>query len=124
MCKKTSNGTYGGCIRCDVHDVLKCISENWMKTNYDDRVKEYIAFKTESFLVNIKDHDGVDDNGVSKKVNSQPYQFGSLILSLSKRLKNEVILALDGFKNDNFTTETRIVNIYTKTTMIFSKLRD
>ena len=46
----------------------------------------------------MKDHDGIDDNGVSKKVNSQPFQFGSLILSHSKRLMNDVILALDGFK--------------------------
>ena len=39
MCKKISNGTYGDCIRCDIHDVLKCVTENWMDTNYDDRVK-------------------------------------------------------------------------------------
>ena len=45
MCKKISNGTYGGCIRCNIHDVLKCVSENWMKTKYDDGVKEYIPLK-------------------------------------------------------------------------------
>ena len=38
-----------------------------MKTNYDDRIKEHIPLKNENYLVNIKDHDGVDDNGVSKK---------------------------------------------------------
>ena len=55
----------------------------------------------------MKDHDGVDDNGVSKKVNSQPFQFGSLILLHSKRLMNDVILALDGFKNKkNFSGDT------------------
>ena len=99
VCKKTSNGTYGGCIRCDIHDVLKCVSENWMKTEYDDGVKDYIALKNGNYLVNVKDYDGVDDNGVSKKVNSQPFQFGSLILSHSKRLMNDSILALGGFKN-------------------------
>ena len=100
LCKKISNGTYGGCIRCDIHDVLRCVSETWMKTEYDDRVKEYIPLKNGNYLVNIKDHDGVDDNGNSKKVNSQPFQFGSLILSHSKRLMNDVILALDGFRNN------------------------
>ena len=100
MCKEISNGTYGGCIRCDIHEILKCVSENWMKTEYDDRVKEYIPLKNGNYLVNVKDHNGVDDNGVSKKVNSQPFQFGSLILSHSKRLMNDVILALDGFKNN------------------------
>ena len=63
-----------------------------MKTNYDDRVKEYIPLKNGKCLVNVKDHDGVDDNDVSKEVNSQPFQFGSLILSYSKRLLNDVIL--------------------------------
>ena len=69
-----------------------------MKTEYDDGVKDYIPLKNGNYLVNVKDHDGTDDNGVSKKVNSQPFQFGSLILSHSKRLLNDVILALDGFK--------------------------
>ena len=48
----------------------------------------------------MKGHDGVDDNVVSKKVNSQPFQFGSLIISHSKRLMNDVILAIDGFKSN------------------------
>ena len=25
--KKFLNGIYGGCIGCDIHDVLKCVSE-------------------------------------------------------------------------------------------------
>ena len=68
----------------------------------DDRVKECIPLKNGNYLVNLKDHDGVDNNGVSKKVKSQPFQFGSLILSHSKRLMNDVILALDGFENNKF----------------------
>ena len=71
-----------------------------MKTNYDDRVKENKPLKNGNYLVNVKDHDGVDDNGVSKKVNCQPFQFIALILSRSKRLMNDVLLALDGFKNN------------------------
>ena len=44
-----------------------------MKTEYDDRVKEYIPLKNGNCLVNVKDHNGVDDNGVSKKVNSHHF---------------------------------------------------
>ena len=51
-------------------------------------------------MVNIKDKESVDDEDISKKVNSQPCYLGSLILSHSKRLMNDVILALDGFKNN------------------------
>ena len=43
---KKSNGAYGGCIRCDVHDVLKCVSETRMKTKYDDRIEECTPSKT------------------------------------------------------------------------------
>ena len=50
-------------------------------------------------MVKIADHKGVDDNGYSKKINSQPCLFGFLILSHSKRLLNDVTIALDGFKN-------------------------
>ena len=100
MCKRISNGTYGGCDRCDIHEILICVSEHWMKTEYDDRIKEYILLKNGIYLVNVKCHNGVDDKGVSKKVNSQPFQFGSVIILHSKRLMNDVILALDGFKNN------------------------
>ena len=51
-------------------------------------------------MVTIKDKEGVDDEGISKKVNSQPCQLGSFILSHSKRLMNNVIFALNGFKNN------------------------
>ena len=54
------------------------------------------------YLVKLQDHEGVDDNGHSKKINSQPCHLGSFILSHSKRLMNDVILAIDGFKNNKF----------------------
>ena len=79
---------------------FNCVSKNWLETEYVDRVKEYIPLKNGAYLVNVKDHDGADDNSVSNKVTSQPFLFGSLILSHSKRLMNDVISALDGFKNN------------------------
>ena len=69
-------------------------------------------------MVNIVDHKGVDNNGISKKINSQPFQFGSTILSHSKRLMNYVILTLDGFKTIKYTMEILIVYIYTKMIII------
>ena len=71
-----------------------------MKTQYDDRIKKYDPFKNGKNIVNVVDHDGVDDNGISNKINSQPFKIGSLILSHSKRLMNDVILAPDGFKSN------------------------
>ena len=48
-------------------------------------------------VLKIKVREGVDDEGISKKVNSQPSHLGSYILSHSKRLMTGVILVLDGF---------------------------
>ena len=67
MCKNVSNGTYGGCIRRDIIEKFKCLTENWMKTEYDDRVKNWFPLENGNFMVNIQGHEGIDDNGVFKK---------------------------------------------------------
>ena len=37
-------------------------------------------------MVKIADHEGVDDNGYGKKINSYPCHLGASILSHSRRL--------------------------------------
>ncbi len=100
MAKDSVNGIFGGCIRQDITENYKCVTENWMNNEYDDRVKNYFPLENGNYMVNIVDHKGIDDNGISKKINSQPFHLGSLILSHSKRLMNDVVLTLDGFKNN------------------------
>ena len=113
LTKKVSNSVYGGCIRKDVEESYKCVTQNWMKNEYDDSVVEWFPLKNGNNMVKIKDKEGVDDEGISKKVNSQPCQLGSFILSHSKRLRNDVILALDGFKNNKkFYTDTDSIYIH------------
>ena len=64
-------------------------------------------------MVKIADHEGVDDNGYSKEINSQPCYLGASILSHSRRLMNEVIFALGGFKNQKiFYSDTEFVYIH------------
>ena len=82
--KKVSNTIYGYTKRSDIEDVYKCVSCHWMKTEYDDRVIEWFPLKYNKIMVKIADHKGVDDNGYSEKINSQPCHFGSFILSHSK----------------------------------------
>ena len=84
MCKDTVNGGYGSCIRQDITENYKCVTEHWMNTEYDYRVKNYTPLENGNYMVNIPDHEGIDDNGISKKINSQPFQLGSMILSHSK----------------------------------------
>ena len=71
-----------------------------MKNEYVESLIEWFHLEHGKVMVKIKDKEGVDDEGISKNVNSQPCHLGSLILSHSKRLMNDVILALDGFKNN------------------------
>ena len=70
-----------------------------MKTELDDRVIEWFPLKKNNKMVKIADHEGVEDNGYNKKIISQSRHLGAFILSQSKRLMNDVIIALDGFKN-------------------------
>ena len=58
-----------------------------------------VSTKKNNIMVKIADHKGVDVNGYFKKNNSQPCNFGTFISSHSKRLINDVLIALDGFKN-------------------------
>ena len=67
MCKKLSNGCFGTIIRCDSNETLKCVSENWMMTEYENSVKKRFLLKNGIYMVNITNHSGVDDNGKSKK---------------------------------------------------------
>ena len=40
LAKKIGLSVYGGNIRKDINDEYKCVTENWMRKNFDDRVKE------------------------------------------------------------------------------------
>ena len=65
--KEVSNAVYGYSIRSDIEDVQECVSSHCMKTPNDDRVIEWFSLKNINIMVKIADHEGVDDNGYSKK---------------------------------------------------------
>ena len=71
-----------------------------MKNEYHDSVVEWFPLKNGNKMMKRRDKEGVGDGGIPKKVNSQPCQLGSFVLSQSKRLMKEVKLALDGFENN------------------------
>ena len=97
LTKKVFNSVYCGCIGKDIEESHKCVSHSWITNEYDDSVIERFPLKNENIMLKRKDKEGVEDEGISKKVNCQPCQKGWVILSHSKRLMNDVILALDGF---------------------------
>ena len=87
-----------------------------MKTYYDENVIDWFPLRSENVMCKIEDHDGGDDDGYSKKANSQPCQFGSFFLSHPKRTMNDVIFSFVGFKNfENNYSDTYSIYIYIET---------
>ena len=63
LTKKKANAAYGYNIRSDIDESYNCVSKQWMKTEYDDRVKEWFPLKKGNLMVKIIDPDGLDGNG-------------------------------------------------------------
>ena len=101
LAKKFGLPVYGGNIRKDINEEYKCVTENWMKENFDDRVKEWFPLKNGNLIVKLQDDKGVDDYDKAKSINTMPSHFGSNILSHSKRLMNNVFHEIDGFYSNN-----------------------
>ena len=101
LAKKIGLLVYGGNIRKDINEEYKCVTENWMKENFDDRVKEWFPLKNGNLIVKLEDDEGIDDYDKAKSINTMPSHFGSNILSHSKRLMNDVFREIDGFYSNN-----------------------
>ena len=81
LVKKIGLSVYGGNIRKDIKEEYKCVTENWMRENFDDRVKEWFPLKNDNLIVKLEGDEGVDDFDKVKLVNTMPSHFGSYILS-------------------------------------------
>ena len=101
LAKKIGLSVYGGNIRKNLNEEYKCVTENWMRENFDDRVKERFPLKNGNLIVKLEDDEGVDNFDKAKSINTRPSHFGSFILSHSKRLMNKVFHEIDGFYSNN-----------------------
>ena len=91
LAKKIGLSVYGGNIRKYINEEYKCVTENWMKQNFDDRFEEWFPLKNGNLIVKLEEDEGVDDYDKAKSVNTMPSHFGSSFLTHSKRLMNDVI---------------------------------
>ena len=115
LAKKIGLSVYGGNIGKDINEEYKCVTENWMRENFDDRVKEWFPLKNDNLILKLEDDEGVDDYDKSKSINTMPSHFGSYILSHSKRLMNDVFREIDGFySNIIYYTDTESGDIHKK----------
>ena len=115
LVKKIGLSVYGCNIRKDINEEYICVTENWMKENFDDRVKEWFPHKNKNIIVKRKEDEGVDNYDKTKSINTIPSQFGSCLLSHSKRLMDNVIEQIDGFYNNIiYYTDTDSLYIHKK----------
>ena len=98
------NSLYGEQIRKDIEESYQCKSEMWMMTEYDQRVLDYQKINYGSYIVKLKDDEGLQDE--VKKVNTMPLHLGSFVLSNSKQIMNNFVHAIGGFyTNDVYYTD-------------------
>ena len=113
LSRKVSNSVNCGCIRKYIEESFTCVTQSWMKNEYDVSVIEWFPLKNANIMVIIKVNEGVDDEGISRKLLPKTAHIGSSIFSHSKRLMNDVILALDGFENiKNYYGDTDSIYIH------------
>ena len=53
LAKKIGFSVYGGIIRKDINEEYKCVTENWMTENFDDRVKVWFSLKNSNLIVKL-----------------------------------------------------------------------
>ena len=93
------NSIYGQTIRRDIEDEFCCKTEYWMKTEYDERVKDYWKLPNGDYIVQLSLDEGID--GEIDNKNTMPSQLGAFILSNSKRIMNNFVEVIGGFKTNN-----------------------
>ena len=115
LAKKFGFSVYGGTIRKDINEEYKCVTENWMRDNFDDRVTEWFPLKNGNLIVKLQDDEGVNNYDRTKLVKTMPSHFGSYILSHSQRLMNDVIKQVGVFYNNSiYYTNTDSLDIHKK----------
>ena len=101
-------------IREDIEENFTCISEMWMQTEYDERVKDFWKTSGINNIVKKIDDAGLEDE--VKKLNTMPLHLGAFVLSNSKRIMNNFIHAINGFyTNDVYYTDTDSLYFENKT---------
>jgi hypothetical protein len=114
LIKLLMNSLYGKTVQRDIELITYIWSECTLKQNYDDLLMDYSKIQGDKYIVTRKKETKAIDvskedlkEGVlqsskkTKKSKDVPLHLGSFILSHSKRIMNNFILVIDGFKHPN-----------------------
>ena len=95
LVKLNMNSLYGEQIRKDIEENYHCKTENWIMTEYDERVLNYRKINYGNNMVKMEGDAGLE--GEVKKGQHHAFSPGAFVLSNSKRSMNDFIHAIDGF---------------------------
>ena len=70
-----------------------------MQTEFDENVSDYWRLSNGSYIVKMKNDDGLDGNNNVK--NTLTFHLGAFLLSNSKRIMNNFIREINGFYNNS-----------------------
>ena len=54
LAKKIRLSVYGGNIRKDKDEEYKCVTDTWMRENFDDRVREWFSLRNSNLIKKIR----------------------------------------------------------------------
>ena len=72
------NSLYGEQIRKHIEEKFASISETWMTSEYDERVRNYWKLSDGKYIVKMIDDAGLE--GEVKKLNTMPLHLGAFVL--------------------------------------------
>ena len=84
LARKIDLSVYVGNIREDMNEEYNCVTENWRRENFNDRVKEWFPLKNGSLKVKLENNECIDDYDKAKSKNTMPSQFGNYFYRIVK----------------------------------------
>jgi hypothetical protein len=121
LIKLLLNSLYGKTVQKDIVTNYHLWNENTLRKNYTTDVKNFEEVQNDLYLVEINNSEDefIDKNIINyrgKKCTSlMPSHLGAFILSHSKRIMNNYILAINGFKQPNvYYSDTDSIYIHNK----------
>jgi hypothetical protein len=118
------NSLYGKQVQKDNNHQFYIWSKQTLQNNFDDTIMDYHHLDSEMYVVQKKNDPGLDCKKENNKPKTKevPIHLGSFILAHSKRLMNNIILSVDGFKeNVIYYSDTDSIYI---SLALFNKLKE
>ena len=105
LVKLLLNSLYGERIRKNMEENFAYISQDWMMSEFDEKVRDYWKIGFGEDIVKMTDDAGLEEE--IKNLNTMPLHFGAFVLSNSKRRTKKFYLLREDFLQMFFIIQIR-----------------